>query len=437
MHETMTSGFQFGLAVYYLICGTLNFGIAQAFKANRTLRNVWGAIGFLFLLHALIYVTTGAFAPESGPIIPEPLVNFTNSVMDHFWGPIIYFVGSTVLFIAVLYWRKHFTNPIVAVALMDAALWAAGWAMTNPDFRSIITKPDNVPIVILIFTVLFFTWFALRRAVINDELIAANKPVMEKDDEKVLVWPDLVYTELICMVIATAVLVVWSVALRAPLEAPATSAKAPNPSKAPWYFLGLQEMLVYFDPWMAGVVLPTMIIVGLIAIPYIDFNQKGNGYYTFKERSFAVSTFLFGFVVLWVVLIVLGTFLRGPNWNFFGPFEYWDAHKVVPLNNVFLSDLFWLQLVGDPSRVETGKGFLNILIREAPGIILIALYLFGLPPLLAKTVFRRFYLKMGFARYFMLITLLQFMAALPIKMVLRWTINLKYIVYIPEYFFNI
>src|SRR5262249_62415800 len=100
---------------------------------------------------------------------------------------------------------------------------------------------------------------------INKRLIPATKPVLEKDDEKVLVWPDLVYTELICMVIATAVLIVWSVVLKAPLEQPATSAKAPNPSKAPWYFLGLQEMLVYFDPWMAGVVLPTMIIVGLCA----------------------------------------------------------------------------------------------------------------------------------------------------------------------------
>src|SRR5919206_491138 len=129
----------------------------------------------------------------------------------------------------------------------------------------------------------------------------------------VLVWPDLVYTELICMVIATAALVVWGVLLKAPLEQPATSAKAPNPSKAPWYFLGLQEMLVYFDPWMAGVVLPSFIIV-----------------------------------VLWVVLIVLGTFLRGPNWNFFGPFSFWDPHKVDPLNNINVSEIFWLHWLGKP-----------------------------------------------------------------------------------------
>ncbi len=77
------------------------------------------------------------------------------------------------------------------------------------------------------------------------------------------------------MVLLTVVLVVWSIGLKAPLEEPANSAMAPNPSKAPWYFLGLQEMLVYFDPWMAGVVLPGLIIVGLMAIPYIDTNPQG------------------------------------------------------------------------------------------------------------------------------------------------------------------
>jgi len=176
---------------------------------------------------------------------------------------------------------------------------------------------------------------------------------------------------------------------------------------------------------------PSFIILGLIAIPYIDFNQKGNGYFTFVQRKFAISLFLLGFVVLWVTLIVLGTFLRGPNWNFFGPFEAWDPHKSVPLNNRNLSDYFWLYLVG--SAMEA-KGWF---IRELPGILLILGYLLLLPPLLAKTILRPFFVRMGFVRFFILVTLLQFMALLPIKMVLRWTINLKYIVFIPEFFFNI
>ncbi len=76
-------------------------------------------------------------------------------------------------------------------------------------------------------------------------------------------------------------------------------------------------MLVYYDPWMAGVVLPSVVLLGLMAIPYLDFNRKGSGYYTISERKFAYIVFQFGFLELWVILIILGTFLRGPNWNFF------------------------------------------------------------------------------------------------------------------------
>ena len=181
-------------------------------------------------------------------------------------------------------------QPQVAWAILNLSLLAAGWAMTDPNFRSIVTKADNVPIVDAdLLGRLLHLARPVPQAVLNDDRIASGEPPLEKlDDDKVLVWPDLVYTELICMIICTFVLIVWAVLLKAPLEQPATSAKAPNPSKAPWYFLGLQEMLVYFDPWMAGVVLPTMIIVGLIAMPYIDFNQKGNGYFTFTQRKFAV-----------------------------------------------------------------------------------------------------------------------------------------------------
>ncbi len=233
------------------------------------------------------------------------------------------------------------------------------------------------------------------------------------------------------MIICTALLIVWGILLKAPLEQPATSAKAPNPSKAPWYFLGLQEMLVYYDPWMAGVVLPTFIIIGLIAMPFIDFNRHGNGYFTFDQRKFAMFTFMFGFVVLWVTLIVLGTFLRGPNWNFFGPFSDWNPHKVDNLNNVNISRIFWLDTLGRPLEG------MNPIVRELPGLFLIFVYLVLLPPFLAKTIMRGFFIRMGFVRFFLLVTLMQFMAALPIKMVLRWMFNLKYIVYFPEIFFNI
>ena len=146
----------------------------------------------------------------------------------------------------------------------------------DPNFRLIVTKPDNVPIVGLIFLLVFFVWYSIREGVLNDRRIAAGKEPIEKtESDRVWVWPDLVYTELISLIVCSVVLIVWSIFLKAPLEQPANPANTPNPSKAPWYFLGLQEMLVYFDPWLAGVVLPGLIIVGLICIPYIDKNPEG------------------------------------------------------------------------------------------------------------------------------------------------------------------
>jgi hypothetical protein len=262
--------------------------------------------------------------------------------------------------------------------------------------------------------------------------MAQGLPNLEElEPEKTLTWPDLVYTELIAMIAQTIFLVVWGIALQAPLEQPASSTVAPNPSKAPWYFLGLQEMLVYFDPWMAGVVLPSLIIVGLMAMPYIDTNKAGNGYFTINQRKFAYITFQFGFLVLWVILILLGTFLRGPNWNFFGPYEYWDLHKLIPLNNVNFSDIVWVQLLGT-SRPT------SIFVRELPGIVVCAAYFVLVPAILSQIpLFKKLIAQGGYIRYSVLTMLLLFMASLPIKMVLRWTMNLKYLVAIPEYFFNI
>jgi hypothetical protein len=301
----------------------------------------------------------------------------------------------------------------------------------DENFRLIITKPDNVPIVGLIFLLVFFVWYSMKQAVLNDRRIAKGEgPEEAVESDRVWVWPDLVYTELISLIVCSIVLIVWSIVLKAPLEQPANRAVTPNPSKAPWYFLGLQEMLVYFDPWLAGVVLPSLIIVGLIAIPYIDTNKKGNGYYTFNERKVEITLFLFGFVVLWCSLIVLGTFLRGPNWNFFGPFEFWDLHKLEALTNVNLSEYFWVRLLRQP--LPTGY-----VLRELPGILLVLLYVFALPVILGRKWFKSYYDKLGAPRYYVTVFLFLMMMSLPVKMLLRWIFNLKYIVGIPEIFFNI
>ena len=159
---------------------------------------------------------------------------------------------------------------------------------------------------------------------------------------------------------------------------------------------------------------------------------------------------------MWITLIVLGTFLRGPNWNFFGPYEHWDAHKVEALNNVNLSEYVlaarseyefacgrrspmpWLPLpaVADGFWIRFCSFSRCYLAASCLARCWCWVILLPCRPLMALTVFRGFYQRMGFIRFMIMANLLLFMASLPIKMVLRWVFNLKYLIAIPEYFFN-
>jgi hypothetical protein len=359
------------------------------------------------------------------------VLEFLKSIVNAVAAPEWFVTSGIVLFFVALAWKRLWT-PKPALIVLGATTAFFLVSLFDANFRSIVTKPDNVPIVAMLFLVGYFVWLSLSQAFENDRRIArGDKPVEACEPvPKVLVWPDLVYIELICLVLFTVFLILWSIFLKAPLEEPANPGDSPNPSKAPWYFLGLQEMLVYYDPWLAGVVFPSLIIVGLMAIPFIDKNPKGNGYYTFRERKVEITIFLFGFVILWVLLISIGTFLRGPNWNFFGPYEFWDVGKLPPLVNVNLSEYFWVKWL------NTGlpKAWL---VREAPGFVVVLLYLMALPPILARTWLRKYYEKLGAERYAVMVVLFLTMVALPLKMYLRWLFNLKYLIAIPEYFFNI
>ena len=354
--------------------------------------------------------------------------------LNFFFRPQVLLALTTIALLAFFKYRKFCTqNKVMSTLILGFPIAFFALSALEENFWIQFKRADNVPISFMMWFVVFFIWLATKKGVANDERVAEGRPVWEaepEEEEKVFVWPDLVYTELLCLLILSIVLVVWSITIPAPLEAPANPQLTPNPSKAPWYFLGLQEILVYFDPWLAGVVIPTFIVIGLVAIPYIDPNPKGNGYYTFAERKHEIFIFLFGFVVLWVMLVFQGTFLRGPNWNFYGPYEYWDLHKVVPLTNVNLSEFIWARGLGVGM-----PGFW--LVRESFGILLLLAYFFVLPVWLAKTYWKKFYVKMGLIPYVIGSQLMLWMLLVPLKMYLRWTVNLKYFVAIPEFFFNI
>jgi hypothetical protein len=303
----------------------------------------------------------------------------------------------------------------------------------------IISAPDNVPIVGLIFLVPFYVWYGLRQATANDRLIAQLEadpqmakthhrktfPFLKDWSREVHVWPYLLRIEFLAAIIVTVILIVWSITLNAPLEELSNPNLTMNPAKAPWYFLGLQEMLVYFDPWMAGVVMPTLIIMGLMAIPYIDTNPLGAGYYTWKQRRFAIGTFCFGFLVLWITMIVIGTFIRGPGWMWFWPGQTWDPSRVVYEVNRDLPDIFSITSMA-------GKVIFGAL---AVGAYL-AVSGWGIHKLVTLTEFnRKIYQRMNLVQYVTMQTFLILMLSLPIKIVLRLVFRIKYVWVTP--WFNV
>jgi hypothetical protein len=304
---------------------------------------------------------------------------------------------------------------------------------------TIVSLPDNVPIVLLMFVVPFYTWYGLRQAFANDKLIAeleANPALAKTHHRKtqpwkpgwtkeVHVWPYLLRIEFLAAIIVTLLLMVWSITLNAPLEEPSNPTLTMNPSKAPWYFLGLQEMLVYFDPWIAGVVMPSLIIVGLMVIPYIDANPLGSGYYTYKQRKFAIWTFIFGFIILWVTMIVIGTLIRGPGWMWFWPGTTWDHNRLEFAVNRDLPDIF-----GIKGRV----------MKMIFGAIVVGLYAIvsaiGIHKLMNWTPFaRKIFKRMSLLQIVTMQLFLIIMLSLPIKILARLLFRIKYVWVTP--WFNV
>src|SRR5438309_6585211 len=113
-----------------------------------------------------------------------------------------YFITlATIVFVLALVGYKVWSRPGVAAALLLVFCAFYFGSMANRDYRATVTKPDNVPITIMVLSVMICIWVAFRRAALNDSRVSAGLPLLEEDkDDKVLVWPDLVYTELICLI---------------------------------------------------------------------------------------------------------------------------------------------------------------------------------------------------------------------------------------------
>src|SRR3954468_807193 len=138
--------------------------------------------------------------------------------------------------------------------------------------------------------------------------------VEREQGDRVHTWPHLLIEEFIAMAILFAGMLIFSSLINAPLRELANPNLTPNPSKAPWYFLGLQELLRYFHPMVAGIVIPTFILVGLAAVPFVDRNPSIRP----GDRKVAITLFTILFM-FGAVLTIIGSFFRGPGYNWVWP----------------------------------------------------------------------------------------------------------------------
>ncbi|GIS99890.1 MAG: hypothetical protein CM1200mP26_16030 [Acidimicrobiales bacterium] len=134
--------------------------------------------------------------------------------------------------------------------------------------------------------------------------------------DKVHVWPHLLLAEFLAALAITLFSLLFSIFVNAPLLELADFNKTPNPSKAPWYFLGLQELLTMFHPMVAGVTIPGIGLFVLILAPYIDKNPSKRP----EDRKFAISLMTVH-LMFWAVLVMIGSFFRGPGFNFIFPWN--------------------------------------------------------------------------------------------------------------------
>jgi hypothetical protein len=301
--------------------------------------------------------------------------------------------------------------------------------------RDIVADPDNLPIIGVAVAMPFYAWYGWRQARATDRLVARLEgqsdhapagprkphPFEAGWEPTVSVWPYLLRIEFLAAMVVTALLLAWSMLLDAPLGAPANPNATMNPAKAPWYFVGLQEMLVYFDPWFAGVVLPALIILGLMLFPYLDANPLGSGYYTMRQRRVALGAFGAG-LIIWLGAIVVGTFVRGPGWMWFWPGQTWDHTRVIYEVDRNLPDV--LGVHGAWAQAAVGIAAIAIFYAAAG---------WAIHRLVTWSAFdRKVYARTGRLQYAVFQALaITLLAGLPAKVLLRLLFRVKYVLITP------
>lgn len=299
-----------------------------SYKGNR--RFNW-AIGVILLVMSLLLSFTGYLLPWDqlafwAVTVGSEIAGYAPGIpgMEHNINRIMLIASTSVgqdalirfyvLHVAVL--------PIAAGTLIGVHFWRIrkDGGLSRPPDRH---RPDPMRVVQRSDTREVYAPGVSRTYGLM-ELVRGTSPTVDRGPYNfIFTWPYLLRAEVVAFML-TLLMAVGLAFIDAPLEEPANPAKPPNPSKAPWYFLGLQEMVAYSAFW-GGVGIPALIVVGLMAIPYVDRNPKGSGYWFHRSRYFAIFLYTM-FMTVQGLLCIVGTYFRGPNWGWIWPWLDYASH---------------------------------------------------------------------------------------------------------------
>jgi hypothetical protein len=276
----------------------------------------------------------------------------------------------------------------------------------------LLNEPDAVALVLLTLGVGLTLVVGLAAGRRRDRHGGSSSPSVEDQRQAVVTtWPHLLRLELVATLATMLFVAWWAIGLEVPLGPVADPGVTPKVAKAPWFFVGIQEMLQYFDAWLAGAVLPLLMIGGLCALPYIDHDTRESGRYTLRRRPVALAVTL-ALVGLWILPMVVGLLLRGENWSLqpvWGPQEI----DVPPVHEPLLSLGALINLEGAGQHLLGGSLILGPFIALA---------------LAWRRARRRpWAARLGLGRYLVAGSLLLVAVGVLLKVALHVTLDIRYL----------
>lgn len=324
---------------------------------------------------------------------------------------------------------------------LGLAFAAAGLA--DAGFRRLLLAPERLPAVVWTALAVCGLWLAMHRSRRGSGHPDSGQPGSDHPGSGagaatlgVGPWRGPSPGEVAAVVVVGLLVVACAFVLEAPLADPADPGRpAPEPAKVPWFLAGLQEMRFYFDPWMSSWLLPSLLLLALLALPFFDLGATGGAATAPGKESTAPAFFLLGWLLLVLLPLIVGVFLRGPHWQAFGPFEPWDPARPPPAAPLPLSEVVWCRWLGRTAPPA------HWLVRELPGLLVLGLYFGVLPWRLprwkaTRGAFDRHRKALGRWRCRLTLALVLALGTVPLKMYSRWLLDAVYWLHLPEISFN-